>query len=90
MKDDEEKHETFAYYDYPPFYEKMTEDLSRDHKFEVMICIFKDSTSFGQLYEFFEAITNKSEENDEDFKSYWRTVKKIVLVYSNYEEKGKV
>jgi hypothetical protein len=68
----------------------MTEELPRDHKFDVMICIFKDSTSFGQLYEFLEAITNKPDENDDDLNSYWESVKMIVLVYSDYEEKGKV
>jgi hypothetical protein len=49
-----------------------------------MVCIFKDSTSFGQLYEFFESITIKSDENNKEFNYYWESIKLVVLVYSDY------
>jgi hypothetical protein len=40
------------YYDFPPINDKLVEEITHDHKFDIMVCIFKDSTSFGQLYEF--------------------------------------
>jgi hypothetical protein len=65
LKNEEEKHEIITYYDFPPIYSNQAEEISQGHRFDIMICIFKDSTSFGQLYELLESITVKSDENNE-------------------------
>jgi hypothetical protein len=56
----------------------------------MMVCLFKDSVSFGQLYEFFAEISKKIEENDHKFNEYWESIKNIILVYSDLDGKGQV
>jgi hypothetical protein len=56
----------------------------------MLVCLFKDSASFGQLYEFFESISKKTEENNSKFNDYWESIKNIILVYSDFEDKPQV
>jgi GTPase SAR1 family protein len=50
IKELAEKHEALIYYDYPPINRHLIEDLTHGHLYDMMVCLFKDSTSFGQLY----------------------------------------
>lgn len=50
------------YHDYPPIQPNLIDELPKSEElYHAMIFLFKDSVSFGQLYEFFEEISKKTD-----------------------------
>lgn len=48
----EDRNQNFEYHLLPPINNEVGEKISQDNIFDMFVCMFKDSTSFGQLYEF--------------------------------------
>ena len=55
-----EEFEAFLYHDYPPMNSSLIDNLPNSgDAYDTMIFLFKDSVSFGILYDFFEGISTK-------------------------------
>lgn len=49
---------------------------------QMLLALFRDSVSYGQLYEFFENVTAQTEGGSQELKAYWEDFENLVLVYS--------
>lgn len=80
-KDVHEKGQTIHYHDYSALSLKLINDLPAEAP-QMLLALFRDSMSYGQLYEFFENVTAMTEAGSQELKAFWEDVEHLVLVYS--------
>jgi hypothetical protein len=77
---------SFHYIDNPALDTESIIQIGSVHQFDILLLVFKDCDSFTKLYEFLVEVKEVIDScQNHHVKYYWENLRKIVVVYSDFE-----
>ena len=77
----------FTYVDNPSLENDAIISIGSVYQYDILVFVFKDCDSFTKLYDFLVEVKEVIDRTDNHHvKEYWENLKKIILVYVNFEE----